>query len=135
MTTRKSPTSAPQPKPMPLPVRTFDPRESGLRRWFDTLEHMVMVIVWDLASPQNPITVGRVHQILRSRYGHQVAYTTTMTTMARLVAAGFLTREWGLGPNRAGAYSYTPRETKEQFVQRHKEIVAEALDNDDEESV
>lgn len=68
------------------------------------LEEAIMNIVWG----QAPITVREVVAALRHR---QIAYTTVMTVMNRLVAQRILVRK----PGTNGAFTYLPRQTRQAF--------------------
>lgn len=68
------------------------------------LEEAIMQVVWDHAS----LTVREVVSALRHR---QVAYTTVMTVMNRLVAQRILVRK----PGEGGAYTYSSRLTRQAF--------------------
>ena len=57
---------------------------SGLRQIMGDLETEVMECVWDLGSA----SVKEVHECLLER--REIAYTTVMTVMSRLVAKGLL---------------------------------------------
>jgi len=70
------------------------------------LELEVMNILW---KSQEPMQVNEVVKIMR----HKKAYTTIMTTMARLHEKGYLDQD------RVGrAYVYRPRVTRASVVQR-----------------
>ncbi len=82
----------------------FDPRKRGLGQVLGPLEAEVMWLVWQ----QGQATVKQIHRILSRR--REVAYTTVMTTMARLATKGFLRR------TRQGvAYLYRPTMTRAEF--------------------
>jgi predicted transcriptional regulator len=71
---------------------------------FGELETAILRIFW---SSEGPLTVKEVHQMLRER---DLAYTTVMTTMARLAENGRLNRtvlRAGKEGGRALVYSYT----------------------------
>ena len=73
-------------------------------RMLGELEHRVMTILW---SHREPMTAGAVvREFQRTR---QLAYTTILTVVNRLVAKGVLTR------TPAQPHRYAPRSTPEQF--------------------
>jgi predicted transcriptional regulator len=77
-----------------------------IRRGFGELEQAVMRAVW----ARDGAVTGReiVDELTRSR---QVAYTTVLTVMDRLVRKGLLAKE------PAGrAYTYRPRQSREAYV-------------------
>lgn len=72
------------------------------------LETEVMEIVWRIGKP---ISVSDVVKILNKK--RNIAYTTVMTIMGRLVDKGILTRKiHGL------SYLYQPKLSQEKFVAR-----------------
>jgi len=80
------------------------------------LEMKIMDIVWDAGTGLTP---GEV----RDRMGveHQVAYTTVMTVMVRLLKKGRLART-----RRGRAYSYEPTENRAEYVARRMEELLHA---------
>ena len=70
------------------------------------LESEVMDIIW---LHKNDIPVKEVAKILRKK--RQIAYTTVMTIMTRLVNKGVLIRHL-----RGVSYLYKPKVSKEQFL-------------------
>ncbi|MGB9722743.1 MAG: BlaI/MecI/CopY family transcriptional regulator [Chloroflexia bacterium] len=82
----------------------FDPRQRGLGQVLGPLEAEVMWLVWQ----QGQATVRQVHRLLSRK--RELAYTTVMTTMARLAEKGFLRRT-----RRGMAYLYRPTMTREEF--------------------
>ena len=73
------------------------------------LESEIMGIMW---SQKDAISVKCVTEILSRK--RQIAYTTVMTVMTRLVDKGVLTRHLSEGSR----YLYKPRVSKERFVAR-----------------
>ena len=62
-----------------IPLLPYDPRETGLRRWFGPLSAAVMEYLWR----RNRYTSARfVHE--RMEYDKIVVYTTVLTTLSRL---------------------------------------------------
>ncbi len=82
----------------------FSPMREGLGQVLGPLEAEIMWLVWQ----QNQTTVKQVHRILARR--REIAYTTVMTTMARLAEKGILRRT-----RRGMAYQYRPTMTKPEF--------------------
>lgn len=72
------------------------------------LESEIMEIIWD---QKGAVSVKDITEILSKR--RQIAYTTVMTIMARLVNKGVLVRHLS-GPS----YLYKPKVSKEQFISR-----------------
>lgn len=70
------------------------------------LETEIMEIVW---YQKGAVTVKDITDILEKR--RQIAYTTVMTIMSRLVDKGVLTRHLN-----GTSYLYRPKITKDQFV-------------------
>ena len=82
----------------------FRPFGKGLRTVLGTLEAEVMEVVW----AQDEVSVRDVCRRLARR--RPLAYTTVMTTLARLARKGLLTRR-----KADGAYRYAPAVTREQL--------------------
>ncbi len=99
-------------------ISVFRPDRPGIRKVLGDLEAEIMEEVW--ARPADPgTTVRDVFAVLYARRG--TAYTTVMSTMARLARKGLLEAE------KAGiAYIYRPRFTQEEFVSR---FVGRILEN------
>lgn len=72
------------------------------------LESEVMEIIW---CQKGAVSVKDITKILSKR--RQIAYTTVMTIMTRLVGKGVLVRHLN-GPS----YLYQPKVSKEQFIAR-----------------
>lgn len=70
------------------------------------LELEVMEIIWRSSSP---ISVREVAETLKKK--RQIAYTTVMTVMGRLVEKGLLKRQ-----ESARAYIYQPNYSKDRFL-------------------
>lgn len=70
------------------------------------LEAEIMEVIWKLKSA----SVRQVWAKLKKR--RQLAYTTVMTVMGRLVQKGILKRQ----PNVSGAYIYTSSQDKNKFL-------------------
>lgn len=84
------------------------PEQEGLRASLFDLEADIMEVVWDRAWAS--FAVADVHEALRVE--RPIAYTTVMTTVARLADKGLLTRE------RDGRrYVYRPAMGRAAFLQ------------------
>ncbi|MFC4465935.1 BlaI/MecI/CopY family transcriptional regulator [Streptomyces xiangluensis] len=90
-----------------------------------SLEAEVMERIW---SADHPLPVREVVDAMNAERGSPLAYTTVMSTMAKLHRKGWLDR------TRSGKqYLYEPRESREACTAR---LMAEALtDSNDPESV
>lgn len=89
------------------------------------LEREIMDSIWQT----NEITVREVHSSLKKK--RDVAYTTIMTVMGRLVDKGFLTRK-----KQGKAYLYFPKKTKGQTAKGEiKRIVDSLVDQYGKEAV
>jgi predicted transcriptional regulator len=87
---------------------SFRFNQAGLRKFLGDLECEIMELVWKKAAPT--VTVREIFDVLRRE--RQIAYTTVMTTMARLAEKGILRIV-----DKAGlANCYVPAESKEQFL-------------------
>ena len=83
------------------------------------LELEVMGLLW---KAQEPLQVNQVVKLM----GHSKAYTTIMTTMARLHEKGYLEQ------NRVGrAYVYSPRVSRASVVRRMWSRMADILADGD----
>lgn len=91
-------------------INLFRPDRPGIRKVLGDLEAEVMEVVW--AQPSGlAITVRGVFEALSRR--RQIAYTTVMTTMARLARKNLLrVRKQGT------AYAYVSTFTHDEFVSR-----------------
>lgn len=72
------------------------------------LEAEIMEIIW---GQKDAVSVKLITKTLSKK--RQIAYTTVMTIMARLVNKGVLVRHFS-----APSYLYKPKVSKEQFVAR-----------------
>jgi len=92
----------------------FVPRGRGIRKVLGDLEAETMEIIW----ARGEVSVRDVYEVLRSR--REIAYTTVMTTMARLAKKRILKQiKSGL------AYQYRPAVTRDAF---EASVVGEVLD-------
>ncbi|MDO9020908.1 MAG: BlaI/MecI/CopY family transcriptional regulator [Deltaproteobacteria bacterium] len=94
------------------------PGKSGVALRLHDLEAEIMDIVW--SRKLRRFAVSDVLSVLEKR--REVAYTTVMTTVARLYDKGLLSRE------RDGKrYLYSPRGDREEFLQSTAREVFESL--------
>lgn len=89
----------------------------GIRAVLGDLEAEIMELIW-ARPPGTAVTVREVFEALYDR--RRLAYTTVMSTMARLARKGLLVTEKA-GP----AYLYRPALSREEFIDR---FVAAALE-------
>lgn len=82
--------------------------EEKIGKVLGELESDVMEIIW---QSKGPISVRTVTQSLQKK--RQIAYTTVMTIMGRLVNKGLLKRQ-----ESGKAYVYQPVYSKEKFLSR-----------------
>jgi predicted transcriptional regulator len=89
-------------------ISVFRPDRPGVRKVLGDLEADIMEFIWT-RPPGQPTTVREVFENLyRSR---SIAYTTVMSTMARLARKGLLRVE-----KANQAYLYYPKLSQEEFV-------------------
>jgi predicted transcriptional regulator len=95
------------------------PGKKGIELRLHELEAAIMDVVW--TQKWSSFAVGDVLAILEKR--RDIAYTTVMTTVARLHDKGLLDRE------RDGKrYLYSPKLTREEFLQSTaREVLDEAV--------
>ena len=100
-------------------IGVFRTDRPGIRKVLGDLEAEIMEIMW--ARPFGAgVTVRVVFELLYAR--RQIAYTTVMTTMARLAKKHFLQAEMV-----QQTYVYFARDTREQFVSRFVGRILEDL--------
>lgn len=75
---------------MTIPIMRYRPDAEGLGRWFGTLEAEIMEYMWE--RPNDGATVHDVHRYYIREVCATTAYTTIMTTLARLAEKGVLVR-------------------------------------------
>ena len=85
-------------------------------------EAEIMQIIWHQACT----TTEQIHRIRTQQ--RELAYTSTITTMSRLVAKGLLTRDHGHGLG--GAYVYTPALSEQEFVAQRLTDILSAVERD-----
>jgi predicted transcriptional regulator len=96
----------------------YRPDRPGIRKVLGDLEADVMEVVWGRPAGQG-VTVRDVFEVLYER--RRIAYTTVMTTMARLAKKNLLRAE-----KVDQAYVYFPRLTHDELVSR---FVGRILEN------
>ena len=95
---------------------SFRPSGKGLRRVLGTLESDVMEAVW----ARGESSVRDVQRRLEAT--RPIAYTTVMTTLARLAQKGLLRRR-----KVEGAYLYAPAVTRDQLATTVADSVIDGL--------
>lgn len=100
-------------------ISLFRPDRPGIRKALGDLEADIMEVVWARA-PAHATTVREVFEALSRR--RPIAYTTVMTTMARLARKNLLRVE-KLG----AAYVYSPALSGDEFVSRMVDRVLKNL--------
>jgi len=100
-------------------IQVFRPDREGVRKVLGDLEAEIMELIWARPRGQGT-TVRDVFETLSRR--RRIAYTTVMTTMARLV------RKKLLRAKRQGqAYVYDPNFNEEEFISRFVGRILESL--------
>ena len=99
-------------------ISVFRPDRPGIRKVLGDLEAEIMELVWSRPSGQG-VTVREIFEELYER--RRLAYTTVMSTMARLAKKRLLRAE-----KVDQAYVYYPTATQEEFVSR---FVGRILEN------
>jgi predicted transcriptional regulator len=100
-------------------IRVYRPDQEGIRKVLGGLEAEIMELIWTRPAREGA-TVRDVFETLSKR--RRIAYTTVMTTMARLA------RKKLLRAKRHGqAYVYFPNFTEEEFISRFVGRVLESL--------
>jgi predicted transcriptional regulator len=99
-----------------ITLRGFKPGARGAGRVLGELETAVMELLWRTPGQ----TVNEVEERLRHR--REIAHTTVLTTLDRMHAKGYLTRE-----KQGKAFVYAPHYTREEFERGVAEEVLGAL--------
>jgi predicted transcriptional regulator len=99
-----------------ITLRGFKPGARGAGRVLGELETVVMELLWRTPGQ----TVNEVEERLRHR--REIAHTTVLTTLDRMHAKGYLTRE-----KQGKAFVYAPHYTREEFERGVAEEVLGAL--------
>ncbi|GAA4855892.1 BlaI/MecI/CopY family transcriptional regulator [Paenibacillus vulneris] len=101
-----------------MKIHHFKTNESGLNRFFGTLEAKIMEILWE--GPEKAIK--EVQQRLEQEKA--VNFNTVMTVMNRLVEKGILQKRM-----EGRSFLYRPVLTKEQFIDtQSKELTHELIE-------
>ena len=99
-----------------ITLRGFKPGARGAGHVLGELETAVMELLWRTPGQ----TVNEVEERLRHR--REIAHTTVLTTLDRMHAKGYLTRE-----KQGKAFVYAPQYTREEFERGVAEEVLGAL--------
>lgn len=99
-------------------ITVFRPSRPGIRKVLGDLEAEIMELVWARPAGEGT-TVRDVFEALYRR--RRIAYTTVMSTMARLARKNLLRAD-----KHGQAYVYYPKFTAEEFASR---IVGRILEN------
>jgi predicted transcriptional regulator len=99
-------------------ISVFRPDRPGIRKVLGDLEAEIMELIWTRPAGQGT-TVREVFEVLYER--RRLAYTTVMSTMARLARKNLLRAE-----KHDQAYVYYPNFTEQEFVSR---FVGRILEN------
>ncbi|MCX6020779.1 MAG: BlaI/MecI/CopY family transcriptional regulator [Chloroflexi bacterium] len=91
-------------------ISVYRPDRPGIRKVLGDLEAEIMEYIWQHPAEQGT-TVREVFEALYAR--RRIAYTTVMSTMARLAKKQLLRSD-----KADAAYVYYPNFTQEQFVSR-----------------
>ncbi len=102
-------------------ISVFRPDREGVRKVLGDLEADIMEYLWEKAAQGTPdVTVREVYEAFwQKRY---VAYTTIMTTMARLARKHLLRAK-----KLESAYLYTPILSKAEFIDNFVSRILENL--------
>ena len=98
----------------------FRPDRPGIRKVLGDLEAEILEYVWLHSKDGGPVSVRSIYEDLKSR--RQIAYTTVMSTMARLARKGVLDVDTS-----DQAYRYRPRMSEPQMAQKIVEHVVNSL--------
>ena len=99
-----------------ITLRGFKPGARGAGHVLGELEAAVMELLWRTPGQ----TVNEVEE--RLRHKREIAHTTVLTTLDRMHAKGYLTRE-----KQGKAFVYAPHYTREEFERGVAEEVLGAL--------
>lgn len=116
MTGKQRSMQEPEPEP---DISVFRPDRPGVRKVLGDLEAEIMELIWS-RPPEAGVTVRDVFEVLYER--RRLAYTTIMSTMARLARKNLLRVE-----KRDQAYLYFPNFTQEAFISRFVGRILEDL--------
>lgn len=105
---------------MTIPIMRYRPTAEGLGRWLGPLEAELMEHLWD--APDATRTVHDVHRWYLREVCATTAYTTIMTTLARLAEKGLLVRK------RVGMpYIYRPVCSQAEFEQAQYTAIKQSM--------
>ncbi len=99
-----------------ITLRGFRPGARGAGLVLGELQNEVMEILWR----EPGLTVNEVEECLRKK--REIAHTTVLTTLDRMHASGYLSRE-----KQGKAFVYSPRYTREEFERGVAQEVLGAL--------
>lgn len=100
-------------------ISVFRPDRPGIRKVLGDLEAEIMELIW--ARPTDQGTT--VRDVFASLYKQrQIAYTTVMSTMARLAKKQLLRVE-----KHEQTYIYTPTLTEQEFISRFVRLILQDL--------
>lgn len=91
-------------------ITVFRTDRSGIRKVLGDLEAEVMELIWEHPMDQG-VLVRHIFDILYDRRHKQIAYTTVMSTMARLAKKRVLRVE-----KKDHAYVYYPTQSQDEFI-------------------
>jgi len=100
-------------------ITIFHPTRPGIRKVLGDLEAEIMEVIWTLPTGEG-ITVRAIFEVLYER--RHLAYTTVMSTMARLAKKKVLQVE-----KQDQAYLYTPVFSEQEFISRFVSRILEDL--------
>ncbi len=100
-------------------ISVFRPDRSGIRKVLGDLEAEIMELIWARPADQGT-TVRDVFEVLYEQ--RRIAYTTVMSTMARLAKKKLLRVE-----KHEQTYVYTPTITKQEFIAQFVSRILEDL--------
>ncbi|HEX2916166.1 MAG TPA: BlaI/MecI/CopY family transcriptional regulator [Chloroflexia bacterium] len=102
-------------------IGVFRPEREGIRKVLGDLEADIMEYIWNLEPPSGEGT--SVRQIYEAfRLERTIAYTTVMTTMARLARKHLL-----VAHKKDNTYLYAPVLSREQFIDNFVSRILENL--------
>jgi len=100
-------------------ITIFHPARPGIRKVLGDLEAEIMEVIWTLPTGEG-ITVRAIFEVLYER--RRLAYTTVMSTMARLAKKKLLQVE-----KHDQAYLYTPVFSEQEFISQFVSRILEDL--------
>lgn len=100
-------------------ITIFRPDRPGIRKVLGDLEAEIMELIWERPASQGT-TVRDIFETLYKQ--RQIAYTTVMSTMARLAKKHFLRIE-----KHEQTYVYTPTLTEQEFISQFVRLILQDL--------